>query len=107
MRKNVLIAMLAVLTALPIAAQQQNCMLTMPVYEQFDSYGTGTELVPACWFVTRNYDIGYAPHLDGSRHYSGTASMVLYPGTLAESHYSMIISPEIDSITSFEGLYLG
>ena len=106
MRKNVLIAMLAVLMALPVAAQQQNCRLTVPVNEPFDSYGTGTELVPACWFVTRNYDIGYAPHLDGSRHYSGTASMVLYPGTLAESHYSMIISPEIDSITSFEGLYL-
>lgn len=106
MRKNVLIAMLAVLTALPIAAQQQNCMLTMPVYEQFDSYGTGTELVPTCWFVTRNYDIGYSPHLDGSRHYSGIASMVLYPGTLAESHYSMIISPEIDGVSSFEGLHL-
>lgn len=106
MRKNVLIAMLAVLTAVPIAAQQQNCMLTMPVYEQFDSYGTGTELVPTCWFVTRNYDIGYAPHLDGSRYYSGEASMVIYPGTLAESHYSMIISPEIDSVSSFDGVHL-
>lgn len=106
MRKIVLIAMLAVLSAMPIAAQQQDCALTIPVNEQFDGYGTGVELVPDCWFVTRNYDIGYAPHLDGSHHYSGTASMVLYPGTLAESHYSMIISPEIDGITSFEGLHL-
>lgn len=81
-------------------------MLTVPVYEQFDSYGTGAEQVPDCWFVTRNYDIGYAPHLDGSRQYSGTASMVLYPGTLAGSHYSMIISPEIDGLASFDGVHL-
>ena len=98
--------MLAVVSALSMAAQQQDCVLTMPVDEQFDNYGTGVEQVPACWFVTRNYDMGYAPHLDGDRHYSGTASMVLYPGTLAESHYSMIISPEIGGVGTFDGLHL-
>ena len=106
MRKSVLITLLALFVALPLSAQQQNCMLTLPVYEQFDTYGSGTEEVPDCWFVTRNYDIGYAPHLDASRHYSGTASMVLYPGTLAGSHYSMIISPEIDGLETFDGVHL-
>ena len=104
MRKMWLIVFLAL--SATVAAQPGVCRLTMPVHEHFDSYGTGSEAVPACWFATRNYDVGYAPHLDGSRHYSGTASMVLYPGTLAESHYSMIIAPEIDSIQSFEGLFL-
>ena len=106
MRKIWLIVLLAVLLPLASAAQHSGCGLTVPVHEEFDCYGIGSEAVPTCWYVTRNYDLGYAPHLDGSRHHSGTASMVLYPGTLAESHYSMIILPEIDSLTSFDGLYL-
>lgn len=106
MRKMWLIALLAMLLPMATAAQQGGCGLTVPVHEAFDNYGIGSEAVPTCWYVTRNYDLGYAPHLDGSRHHSGTASMVLYPGSLTESHYSMIISPTIDSLPSFDGLYL-
>lgn len=106
MRKAWLIALLAALVPLVCGAQQGGCGLELPVHEPFDSYGIGTEAVPTCWYVTRNYDLGYAPHLDGSRRYNGTASMVLYPGSLAVSHYSMLIAPALDSLASFGGVYL-
>ena len=106
MRKMWLIALLAALLPMATAAQQGGCGLTVPVHEAFDNYGIGSEAVPTCWYVTRNYDLGYAPHLDGSHHHSGTASLVLYPGTLVESHYSMAIMPELDNLATLDGLHL-
>ena len=96
----------AVLLALRLSAQTSCDSLTVPLRESFDTYGAGSEVMPTCWFATRNYDLGYPPHLDALQHYSGTASLVLYPGSLAESHYSMVIAPPLSGLTSFEGLYL-
>ena len=78
----------------------------LPWMESFDSYGTGVERLPDCWVAMRNYDVGYLPHLDASRHRSGTASLVLYPGTLAGSHYSMAIAPPLAGSSTFDGLFL-
>ncbi len=77
-----------------MAAAQPNCStLPLPANETFDSYGSGDGIIPTCWFVTRNYDLGSAPHVSSAKHHSGTASLYLYSGSIAQSHYSMAILP--------------
>ncbi len=107
MRLRRIIALAAAFVlALRLSAQTPCDSLTVPLREAFDTYGAGSEVMPPCWFATRNYDMGYPPHVDALQHYSGTASLVLYPGTLAESHYSMVIAPPLAGLSSLEGLYL-
>lgn len=99
--------MTAFLLAATLAVAQAPCdSLTVPLREDFDSYGTGVEALPACWVAQRNYDMGYPPHLSAQPAHSGTASLALYPGTIAESHYSIAIAPPLAGLTSFEGLFL-
>ena len=106
MRLRRIIALAAAFVlALRLSAQTPCDSLTVPLREAFDTYGAGSEVMPPCWFATRNYDMGYPPHVDALQHYSGTASLVLYPGTLAESHYSMVIAPPLAGISSLEGLF--
>ena len=96
-----------ILAALPWAAHGQACdSLSAPAAEGFDSYGMGTSMMPPCWVASRNYDIGYAPHLAPSPQGGTGAALVLYPGTLAESHYSMVIAPPVGGLDSLGGIYL-
>ncbi len=106
MLKKALILTAFLLTAAIAAAQTPCDSLTVPMHEDFDSYGTGVEALPACWVAQRNYDMGYPPHLSPQPARSGTASLALYPGTIAESHYSIAIAPPITGLTSFDGLFL-
>ena len=79
------------------AASQTGCgPAATPWNEDFDSYGNGATLMPACWAASHNYDLGPRPHLDTTQHHSGTTSLMLYSGTLSGSHYSMAIGPEAD-----------
>ena len=95
------------LLALSVAVQGQNCdTLETPFSETFDGYGTGASLMPPCWTATRNYDLGYPPHLMASPHGGSGSALVLYPGTLAESHYSMVIAPPVGGLASLDGIYL-
>ena len=99
--------MTAFLLAAALAMAQTPCdSVTVPLHEDFDSYGSGVEAMPACWVAQRNYDMGYPPHLSAQPAHSGAASLALYPGTIAESHYSIAIAPPIAGLTSFEGLFL-
>lgn len=98
--------MLVLLTAGYSAVAQGACgEVGLPMAEGFDSCGTGAAVMPPCWYVTRNYDSGYPPHVDGAQHSSGTAALVLYPGTFAGSHYSMAIAPPM-AVDSLGGLHL-
>lgn len=77
------------------ATAQMGCVpVTLPWSEDFDSCGTGATRMPPCWSATHNYDIGAVPHVDTTVHYNGTASLMLYSGSLTGSHYSMAIGPE-------------
>lgn len=100
-----LMSLAALLVALP-AAHGQCDSLALPWHEDFDSYGTGVEVTPSCWVVSRNYDMGYPPHLVAMPVHGGAAALAFYPGTIAESHYSMAIAPPIAGHSSFEGLHL-
>lgn len=93
------------IAGMSVAAQQNCARLTLPLSEDFDRYGSGAGILPDCWYASRNYDIGESPHLTGDRHYNGTSSLVLYPGTLAGSHYSIVITPELDA-TDLDGIRL-
>ena len=98
--------LLMLATAVPAVAQGQCDSLALPWHEDFDSYGSGVEVSPGCWTMSRNYDMGYPPHLAATPAHSGAAALALYPGTIAESHYSMAIAPPLAGTASFEGLYL-
>lgn len=81
-----------------VAEAQEGCTpKVLPWSESFDSYGVGATLMPPCWSGSHNYDIGAVPHVDSAVRYDGTASLMLYSGTLTGSHYSMAIGPEIDA----------
>ena len=85
------------LGAATMATAQTGCTpVTLPWSEDFDSYGTGDTRMPPCWSATHNYDMGPRPHIDATEHYNGTASLMLYSGTLTGSHYSIAIGPEVD-----------
>ena len=100
-------AVLLLLTAAVPAAAQTPCdSVALPWHEDFDSYGSGVDVTPACWVVSRNYDMGYPPHLVTTPVHSGTAALALYPGTIAESHYSIAIAPPLVGLATLEGLYL-
>ncbi len=100
-------AVLLLLTAAVPAAAQTPCdSVALPWHEDFDSYGSGVDVTPACWVVSRNYDMGYPPHLVTTPVHSGTAALALYPGTIAESHYSIAIAPPLVGLVTLEGLYL-
>ena len=101
-----LAALVLLMAALPVTARGQCDSVTAPWQEAFDSYGTGVEVTPACWVVSRNYDMGYPPHLVAVPVHSGGAALALYPGTIAESHYSMAIAPPIAGQASLDGLFL-
>ena len=106
MRLRRIIALAAAFVlALRLSAQTPCDSLTVPLREAFDTYGAGSEVMPPCWFATRNYDMGQPPHIDAEHHYSGNASLALYPGTLAGSHYSMVIAPPI-GVQHLDGLQL-
>lgn len=108
LRTAALALLLALLAAAPgkVAAQTPCDSITTPWHEDFDSYGVGVEVTPACWVASRNYDMGYPPHLVAMPTHSGAAALALYPGTIAESHYSMAIAPPLAGQASLEGLLL-
>ena len=57
------IALLALaLHPLRVTAQSPCTGLALPLADDFDSYTTGA--LPACWWGTRNYDLGPAPRID-------------------------------------------
>ena len=88
-----------------VATSQTGCVPeALPWSEGFDSYGSGATLMPPCWAASHNYDLGAVPHVDTSVHFDGTASLMLYSGTLTGSHYSMAIGPEVDADLS-SGIY--
>ena len=88
------------------AAAQTGCgPVATPWSESFDSYGSGATLMPPCWAAAHNYDLGPRPHLDTTLRHSGSASLMLYSGTLTGSHYSMAIGPEADADLA-EGYYI-
>ena len=94
------------LAAWTTAAAQTDCgYLALPVDEDFDGYGSGERVLPPCWYATRNYDMGQPPHITEQYYHSGGTSLVLYPGTLSGSHYSMAIAPPLNSI-GLDGLQL-
>ena len=89
---------MVLMLSLSHAAAQSVCdTIGLPLSESFDDYGPAA--LPPCWYATRNYDSGLPPHIDASQHSSGTASLVLYPGTFAGSHYSMVIAPPLAADT--------
>lgn len=98
-----IITCLLLAVAVGAAAQPAPCTaLGLPLAEGFDSYGTAA--MPPCWCSTGNYDMGAMPHLDASRHFTGSRSLYLYSGTL-QGHYSMAISPEL-ALESTNEVYL-
>ncbi len=104
-RKSLLLLLL--LSAAVVAAGQTPCdSITMPWHEDFEGYGSGVEVMPSCWVASRNYDMGYPPHLVAAPRHNGTAALVLYPGTIAESHYSIAIAPPLAADEPLEGLHL-
>lgn len=106
MLKKALILTAFLLAAVFAVAQAPCDSVTVPLREDFDSHGTGVEALPACWVAQRNYDMGYPPHLAAQPARSGAASLALYPGTIAGSHYSIAIAPPIAGLASFDGLFL-
>ena len=106
MLKKGLITTAFLLAAVFAVAQAPCDSVTVPLREDFDSHGTGVEALPACWVAQRNYDMGYPPHLAAQPARSGAASLALYPGTIAGSHYSIAIAPPIAGLASFNGLFL-
>ena len=87
------------------AAAQSGCNpLSLPFSEDFDNHGAYATL-PPCWVASRNYDLGPPPGLDSAQRHSGTRALMLYSGTIASSHYSIVITPELDT-TSLDGLFL-
>lgn len=103
-KRHTLAMLLLCAAALPAAAQQACAPLSLPFSEDFDNHGAYATL-PPCWVTSRNYDLGPAPGIDNTQHRSGTRSLMLYSGTIASSHYSIAISPELDT-TSLDGLFL-
>ena len=91
--------------AKPAIAQTGCDAVALPLTEDFDSCGSGVGTLPRCWYATRNYDSGQLPHVDTAQRSSGTASLVMYPGTLTGSHYSMVIAPQLD-VDSLDGAVL-
>lgn len=78
-----------------MATAQTGCIpKSLPWSEDFDSCGSGSRVLPPCWSASHNYDLGAVPHVDTAVHYNGTASLMLYSGSLTGSHYSIAIGPE-------------
>ena len=79
-----------------VSAGQEVCdSLPLPWAEGFEE----STAMPACWTSLRNFDVGDAPHISAERAHNGTGSLVIYPGTLAGSHYGMAIAPPLaDSV---------
>lgn len=88
-----------------VTAQVGCVPVTLPWNEDFDSCGTGDYAMPPCWSTSHNYDLGAVPHVDATLHYNGSASLMLYSGSLTGSHYSMAIGPEMDADLA-SGLFL-
>ena len=106
MLKKRLIVLLLLAVASAAAGQTVCDSVEAPWRERFEGYGSGVEYMPPCWVAQRNYDMGYPPHLSAQRAHGGAASLVLYPGTSAESHYSMAIAPPLAGLASLDGLFL-
>lgn len=106
MGKRWLIALIALAFTVSGATAQNNCgLMGLPHTETFEGYGSGNTVLPDCWYVTRNYDLGLPPHIDTAERHSGTASLYFYSGTISESHYSMVITPPLD-IDDLDGTFL-
>ncbi|MBR5725562.1 MAG: fibronectin type III domain-containing protein [Muribaculaceae bacterium] len=68
--------------------------ITVPYSENFDSYGSGTNVHPSCWTMHNNYNTTTAyPYINTSYHTSGTAGLYFYCST---STYNLAVAPQID-----------
>lgn len=65
----------------------------LPYTDNFDTYGTGTDIYPPCWFRINTYTSGDRPYIS-STSYQGAGAMYFQTGT--SGTYNMAITPEFD-----------
>ena len=70
-----------------------DAITTLPFTENFDTYGTGENAYPHCWFKINTYSAN-RPYVN-STHYAGTASLYFFAGSA--STYNIAITPEFDA----------
>ena len=75
-------------------------IVNLPYTEDFDSYGTGTTVYPACWGRINTYTSGDRPYVN-STHYAGVGSLYFYA---TSTTYNIAIAPQIDSTIPVNGL---
>ena len=90
---------------LPLRAQQVCDTATLPFAEAFNGNGTTAMQLPPCWFGTCNFDMGDPPRIVAAPDDATNNVLQLYPGSNAESHYAMAITPPLNS-DSMGGLIL-
>ena len=66
---------------------------TLPFVEEFDTYGTGTAIMPTCWTSLNTYSGSY-PYIT-STSYAGEGSLYFYAGT--SGSYNTAITPPFAS----------
>ena len=66
----------------------------LPFTDNFDSYGTGTNIYPECWGKINTYTSGDRPYII-STNYSAPGSMYFYTST--SGTYNIAITPEFDA----------
>ena len=67
---------------------------TLPFTDDFDSYGTGTDVYPECWGKINTYTGSDRPYII-STYYSAPGSMYFYTST--SGTYNIAITPEFDA----------
>ena len=79
-------------------------VMEAPVEEDFDDYGEGPDVLPACWVRQRNFDDSEHryPQITSAQAYSLPGSLMMFCSTSSNGDYwSLAIGPEIgDDITS-------
>ena len=66
---------------------------TLPYQDNFDTYGTGTTIYPACWSKINTYSSD-RPYIS-TTNYSAPGSMYFYAGT--SGTYNIAITPQFDA----------
>ena len=76
----------------------------LPFTENFDTYGTGTDVYPTCWYKINTYSSD-RPYVS-STNYQGAGSLYFYAGS---GTYNIAITPEFDAsidITTLQATFM-
>ncbi len=79
-----------------VEALTECATITLPFTEDFNNWGTGTGVLPACWYRTGSYST--YTYISGSYNHSGATggSVYMYSSSAATSK-SVLILPELDT----------